>query len=176
VKDKEEEEAMVLSRRAFALLASAVVGVSLATNLPALGEDGMVVTFTSGTALRGSVTVTNAVTGATISSALAENSTPSACANTLSLTAPKVGLRTELSGNSVRIYGHGNAVTVIGATLTESDFTTQTKSKADCEACCTYHRNEGKARCSDDACRSGVENFFRDNCLPKCGNDPNSCK
>jgi hypothetical protein len=90
--------------------------------LPALGADAVLVTFTSGTGdSSGSLTVTNATTGSTTTSGLAPHSPPAACANALSLAAPKVGFRAELSGISVRIIGRGVLVKVVGATIIKND-------------------------------------------------------
>jgi len=116
---------MQLSRLTTALSVVVVLVASLATSPPALGEDGKVVTFTSGTGSSGgSVTVTNAATGSTTTSALGQNLPPAACANILSLAAPKVGLRTELSGSSVSIFARGVIVKVVGATIAKTDLTT----------------------------------------------------
>jgi hypothetical protein len=116
---------MLLSRRATSLAVLAIVLASLAASLPALGEDGKVVTFMSGTGSSGgSLTVTNAATGSTTTTGLGQNLPPGACANILSLAAPKVGLRAELSGNSVRIFARGAIVKVVGATIANSDLTT----------------------------------------------------
>jgi hypothetical protein len=107
-----------------AMFVAVLVGIlaSLETALPALGADAVLVTFTSGTGdSSGSLTVTNASTGSTTTSGLAPHSPPAACANALSLAAPKVGFRTELSGSSVRIFGRGALVKVVGATINKSD-------------------------------------------------------
>ena len=116
---------MPLSRRAMSRVVLAVVLASLTTALAAVAEDGRVVTFTSGTGSSGgSITVTNAATGSTTTTGLGQNLPPAACANILSLAAPKVGLRTELSGTSVRIFARGAIVKVVGATIANSDLTT----------------------------------------------------
>jgi hypothetical protein len=110
------------ARRATFLVVLVGILGSLATVLPALGADVVIITFTSGTGESpGSLTVTNATTGSTTTSGLAPRSPPAACANALSLAAPKVGFRTELSGASVRIVGRGAIVKVVGASITKSD-------------------------------------------------------
>jgi hypothetical protein len=120
-----ERKGAMLSRRAMSRAVLAVVLASLATALPVLAEDGRVVTFTSGTGSSGgSITVTNAATGSTTTTGLGQNLPPAACANILSLAAPKVGLRTELSGTSVRIFARGAIVKVVGATIANSDLAT----------------------------------------------------
>jgi hypothetical protein len=111
----------------------AVVLTSLAASLGALAEDGRIVTFTSGTGSSGgSITVTNAATGSTTTTGLGQNMPPAACANILSLAAPKVGLRTELSGTSVRIFARGAIVKVVGAAIANSDLTTPQGAVAPC--------------------------------------------
>ncbi len=110
------------ARRATLLVVLVGILASLATGLPALGADTVLIAFTSGTGeSSGSLTVTNATTGSTTTSGLAPHSPPAACANALSIAAPKVGFRTELSGTSVRIFGRGALVKVVGATITKSD-------------------------------------------------------
>jgi hypothetical protein len=109
-------------RRAALLIALAGLLLLLTTTLPALGEDGVIVTFTSGTGdTGGNLTVTSASTGSTSTSSIPPHWSPSACANTLGLAAPKIGFRVEVSGNSVRIFGRGAIVRVAGATITKTD-------------------------------------------------------
>jgi len=109
------------SRRAvFCLLAATLALV--ATSLPALGADSVVFTFTSGPGdTAGSLTVTNANTGSTTTSGLVPHWSAEACAELLSLAATKIGFHTELSGRSVRIFGHGAVVKAVGAVVTKSD-------------------------------------------------------
>jgi hypothetical protein len=44
-----------------------------------------------------------------------------ACANVLSALAPKIGLKAELEGTTVRILARGAIVKVVGATTTKTD-------------------------------------------------------
>src|SRR5260370_2003029 len=110
------------ARRATLLVVLVGILASLATGLPALGADTVLIAFTSGTGeSSGSLTVTNATTGSTTTSGLAPHSPPAACANALSIAAPKVGFRTELSGTSVLIFGRVARVSVVGPTITKTD-------------------------------------------------------
>jgi hypothetical protein len=110
------------ARRAMFLVVLVEILATLATGPPALAADMLLITFTSGTGdSSGSLTVTNATTGSTTTSGLVPHSPPAACANALSLAAPKVGFRAELSGTNVHIFGRGAVVKVVGATITKSD-------------------------------------------------------
>ena len=100
---------------------AAAAGLLLASPA-ARADDGVVVTFDTGTGdVPGSITVTNAATGSTTTSSLAQKTPPEACANILSLAAPKIGLKAELAGKSVRIFGRGAIVKVVGASITKKD-------------------------------------------------------
>jgi hypothetical protein len=108
-------------RRSFVAALLVCIAV-LAARSFALAGDSMVFTFTSGTGdVPGRITVTNASTGSTTSVGLMPKMSAAACASMLSDAAPKVGLKTELSGASVTILGHGAVVKVEGATVTKSD-------------------------------------------------------
>jgi len=103
---------------------SAVVaaGALLLASPAARADDGVLVTFDTGTGdAPGSLTVTNAATGSTTTTSLAKKTPPEACANILSIAAPKIGLKAELDGRSVRIFGRGAIVKVVGASITKKD-------------------------------------------------------
>jgi hypothetical protein len=113
---------MKASRRGVTLFALAILFVALTASVRANAADGVVITFVSGTgATGGSITVTNAATGSTTSSSLGENLPATVCANILSGLAPKIGLKAELDGASVRIFARGAIVKVVGATTTKAD-------------------------------------------------------
>jgi hypothetical protein len=111
---------MQTTRRAVAaVLACFVV---LATSSFARASDAVVFTFTSGTGdAPGKITVTNAGSGSTVSVGLVPKMSGGACASMLADAAPKVGFKTEVSGASVTILGHGVVVKVEGASVTRSD-------------------------------------------------------
>jgi hypothetical protein len=112
---------MQTTRRALALAALAVL-VVLVTGSFARASDAVIITFTSGTGdAPGKITVTNASTGSTNSVGLIPKMSAAACAAILADAAPKVGLKTELTGTSVTLYGHGAIVRVDGASITKSD-------------------------------------------------------
>jgi hypothetical protein len=112
---------MPTTRRAFAAAVLAC-SAALATSSFARAGDAVVFTFTSGTASApGRVTVTNAASGSTISVGLLPNMSGPSCASMLAEAAPKVGFKTEVSGASVTVLGHGIVVKVEGASLTRSD-------------------------------------------------------
>ncbi len=88
----------------------------------ARGADGVLITFTSGTGdAPGKITVTNAGNGSTTTVGLTPRLPASACAEMLSTAAPKVGLKTELAGNAVKIFSRSAVVKVEGASVTKSD-------------------------------------------------------
>jgi hypothetical protein len=110
------------SRRTVSLLFLGAALALLATSMPALGQDSVVFTFTSGTGdSAGSITVTNANTGSTTNTGLVPHWSPEACAQVLALAATKIGFRTELSGRSVRVLGRGAVVRAVGAVVTKSE-------------------------------------------------------
>jgi len=114
---------MKASRRAVSLLVLASLLAVLTASVRAVAADGVVITFVSGTgSAGGSITVTNAATGSTTSSSLAQDLPAATCANILSVLAPKIGLKAELDGASVRIFARGAIVKVVGATTTKTDF------------------------------------------------------
>src|SRR5271166_4002709 len=105
-------------RRAFSFVLLAGMLACLATTLPASAQDSILYTFVSGTGdAAGSITVTNASTGSTTTSGVVPHWSPEACAELLSIIAPKVGLRAELSGRTVRIFSRGAIVKAVGATV-----------------------------------------------------------
>jgi len=113
---------LTTSRRTLVLVVLAGILASLSTTLPASAQASVVFTFVSGTGdTAGSITVTNANTGSTTTSGIVPHYSPEACAELLSLIAPKVGLRAELSGRSVRIFSRGAIVKAVGATVTKGD-------------------------------------------------------
>jgi hypothetical protein len=113
---------MKASRRAVSLFALACLLVTLTASVRATAAEGVVITFVSGTgSAGGSITVTNAATGSTTSSSLAQDLPAAACATVLSVLAPKIGLKAELDGASVRIFARGAIVKVVGATTTKTD-------------------------------------------------------
>ena len=79
---------------------------------------GVVIFFTSGTGpYGGSVTVQNTTKH------VDANSTPGGCASVTWQAAVGAGLQARLEGgDGVRMYGMGLVVTVVGATITKSDF------------------------------------------------------
>jgi hypothetical protein len=110
------------SRREVSLLLLATALALLATSVPALAQDFVVFTFTSGTGdSAGSITVTNANTGSTTNTGIVPHWSAEACAQVLSLAAARIGFRTELSGRSVRIFGRGAVVKASGAVVTKSE-------------------------------------------------------
>ncbi|HTB72971.1 MAG TPA: hypothetical protein VK762_06995 [Polyangiaceae bacterium] len=112
---------MQTTRRALAVAVLACVA-AVATSSVVRAGDGVVFTFTSGTGdAPGKITVTNASSGSTTSVGLVPKMSAAACAAILSDAAPKVGLKTELAGASVTIFGHGAVVKVEGASVTKSD-------------------------------------------------------
>jgi hypothetical protein len=112
---------MQTTRRAIAVAVLACVA-ALATSSVVRAGDAVVITFTSGTAeAPGKIAVTNASTGSTTSVGLLPKMSAAACASMLSDAAPKVGLKTELAGASVTIFGHGVVVKVEGASFTRTD-------------------------------------------------------
>jgi hypothetical protein len=116
------------SRRLVSLAALATAIALLTTIAPASAEEGVLVTFTSGTGdSGGSLTVTNAQSGSTTTSGLGPQLSATVCANVLTLAAPKVGFRTEQSGSGVRIFGRGAIVKVVGASVTKSDLAASSK-------------------------------------------------
>lgn len=103
-----------------AALACGLAIVSSATI--ARAGDGVLITFTSGTGdAPGKITVTNAGNGSTTTVGLAPKLPASACAEILSTAAPKVGLKTELAGNAVKIFSRSAVIKVEGASITKSD-------------------------------------------------------
>ncbi len=106
-----------------ALVAAALAcAAAVATSPLARAGDAVVFTFTSGTGDGpGKITVTNASTGSTNSVGLVPKTSAAACASILSDAAPKVGLKADLAGTSVTIYGHSAVVRVEGASFTKSD-------------------------------------------------------
>ena len=112
---------MQTTRRAVATAVLACFAV-LATGSLARAGDAVVFTFTSGTGdAPGKVTVTNAGNGSTVSVGLVPRMSGAACASMLADAAPKVGFKTEVSGASVTVLGHGVVVKVEGASVTRSD-------------------------------------------------------
>jgi hypothetical protein len=108
-------------RRAVAAAILACVAI-LATSPFARASDAVVITFTSGTGdTPGKITVTNASTGSTTSVSLLPKMSAAACATILSDAAPKVGLKTEITGTSVTVFGHGALVKVEGVSVTKTD-------------------------------------------------------
>jgi hypothetical protein len=109
-------------RRALPLVILAAILACVSTTLPASAQDSVLFTFVSGTGdTAGSLTVTNAGTGSTTTSGIIPHYSPEACAELLSIIAPKVGLRAELSGRSVRIFSRGAIVKAVGATVIKGD-------------------------------------------------------
>src|SRR5579862_7273427 len=103
-----------------AAVLACVAGLAMSSIVRA--GDGVVCSFTSGTGdAPGKITVTNASSGSTTSVGLVPKMSAAACAAILSDAAPKVGLKTELAGASVTIFGHGAVVKVEGASVTKSD-------------------------------------------------------
>jgi hypothetical protein len=112
---------ILLPRRMFCLVLATTLGL-LSRSLLAADQDSIVFTFVSGTGdSAGSMTVTNANTGSTTTTGLVPHWSPEACAEVLSLAATKIGFKTELSGRSVRIFGHGAVVKAVGPTFTKGD-------------------------------------------------------
>jgi hypothetical protein len=112
---------MKTTRRAVAAAVLACFAV-LATSSLARAGDAVVFTFTSGTGdAPGKLTVTNASSGSTVSVGLVPKMSGAACASMLADAAPKVGFKTEISGASVTILGHGVVVKAEGVTVTKSD-------------------------------------------------------
>jgi hypothetical protein len=110
------------TRRTFGLVLILALGAALASVREARAADGVLVTFTSGTGdAPGKITVTNAGNGSTTTVGLAPKLPAGTCAEMLAAAAPKVGLRSELSGSAVKIYSRSAIVKVEGATITKSD-------------------------------------------------------
>ncbi len=113
---------MRIPRRSFLLASLTALLTALTMALPARAFDGVLVTFTSGTGDGpGKITVTNAGTGSTTTVGLVPRLSASACAEILSTAAPKVGLKTELSGTGVKVLSRSAVIKVEGATITKSD-------------------------------------------------------
>jgi len=84
---------------------------------------GMVITFTSGTGrVGGSVTATNAKTGQSATKAIGSDENEYVCAARLYDAAMQAGLQARVTGTSVKIWGAGNVVHVIGALNTLRNF------------------------------------------------------
>ncbi len=113
---------MHTTRRAVSLAFFAGILATLMLSAPARAGDGVLIIFTSGTGdAPGRVTVTNAGTGSTTSVGLAPKLPATACAEILSTAAPKVGLKAELAGSSVKIFSRSAVIKVEGAAVTKSD-------------------------------------------------------
>lgn len=115
---------MQMTRRAVAIAALACLAIFAVSSFARAGDagDAVVFTFTAGTGeAPGKVTVTNAGTGSTVSVGLLPRMSASACASMMADAAPKVGLKTEVSGASVTVLGHGVVVKVEGVSVTRSD-------------------------------------------------------
>jgi hypothetical protein len=109
-------------RRTFLLASFAVLAAAVTLAAPARAFDGVLITFTSGTSDGpGKITVTNAGTGSTTTVGLVPRLSASACAEILSTAAPKVGLKTELSGTAVKVLSRSAVIRVEGAAITKSD-------------------------------------------------------
>jgi hypothetical protein len=113
---------MRIPRRIFVLASIAALLAAVTMAAPARAFDGVLVTFTSGTGDGpGKIVVTNAGTGSTTTVGLVARLSASACAEILSTAAPKVGLKTELSGAVVKVLSRSAVIRVEGATITKSD-------------------------------------------------------
>jgi hypothetical protein len=112
---------MHTTRRTIILTVVGLLAV-LTTATPVRAADGVLVTFTSGTGeAPGKITVTNASTGSTATVGLLPKLPATACAEILSTTGQKLGLKTELSGSTVKVFSRNAVIKVEGAAITKGD-------------------------------------------------------
>lgn len=97
--------------------------VDAPTQCPSGGGPGMVLTITDGPRyLDGSITVTNARTGARHSDSIGRNENIYSIARRTWNLARMVGIRTEICGSAVVLYGRGNKVEFVNALANYREF------------------------------------------------------